>query len=555
MTSGLMTLLGGIGLFLFGMHTMTEGLRQLASSRARMALARFTRTSLSGAVTGAITTAAVQSSSATIVTAVGFVGAGLLTFTQALGIIFGASVGTTITGWMVLFLGIRLSLSAAALPFLFVAALVRVLSQGQAGRVAMAVAGLCLVFLGIDLMQEGLADYEGRITPASFPPGGWDGRLQLVGIGLLVTMVTQSSSAGVAGTLVLLASGAVTFEQAAALVIGMHMGTSFTPLLAAIGGSVPVRQTALANVLYHVASGVLAILLLDPAAALVGNDRTGLSAQLGLVMFHTGFNLIGTLGMLPLAGAFAAAVVWLVPEKPGARLSAPLDPSLLREPGAALDTATRVVDDVMLELFDALLTALAEPSPPPGGLEAARQRTGPVIDELQGYLSRLQVAPDRMDELVRLDALLQRVDHLRRLHYRCSQGARIRALARQQRLHWHLRLFRGILRRAIAQPQQAADLAARLARLDGRLAVIEARSRHTVLRRAPWVMNLTAAEVFRLADALRWLRRSLVHVARGLHYRDAGAGVARVAEALRDAGGGTALPEEPAAPPTAETKT
>src|SRR5690606_6814484 len=127
MTGATITLLGGIGLFLFGMQTMTEALRQVASARAREVLARFTRTPLSGAVTGALTTLVVQSSTATTITTVGFVGAGLLSFQQALGVIFGASLGTTGTGWLILLLGVRLDIGAAALPALFLAAMLRAL--------------------------------------------------------------------------------------------------------------------------------------------------------------------------------------------------------------------------------------------------------------------------------------------------------------------------------------------------------------------------------------------------------------------------------------------
>ena len=153
MDAGILTLLGGIGLFLFGMHSMTGALRGLAAGAVRTGLARFTRTPLSGTLTGAVATATIQSSSATMVTVVGFVGAGLLTFPQALGVIFGAGIGTTFTGWMVLFLGFRLPLSAAALPALFFASLAVLLAGGQVARVAQAVAGLALVFIGLDFMQ------------------------------------------------------------------------------------------------------------------------------------------------------------------------------------------------------------------------------------------------------------------------------------------------------------------------------------------------------------------------------------------------------------------
>jgi len=512
MLGDVLTLLGGTGLFLFGMQTMTEALRELASAKSRQTLAGFTRTPLSGAVTGALTTAVIQSSSATMVTTVGFVGAGMLGFGQALGILYGASVGTTITGWMVLLLGVKLQLSVAALPVLFLAALARVLMRGQPARAAAAVAGLALVFLGIDLMQQGLATWQGGLSPGALPDagGGW-GRLQLAGLGIVVAVVLQSSSAGVAGALVLLGAGAIDFGQAAALVAGMHVGTTSTALLAAVGGAHPVRQTALANVVYHVATGALALALIDLAARLPVAD-----VQIRLLVFHTGFNLIGTALMLPLTPRFAALIERLVPEPPDALALALLDPALLRDPAAALDTMTAVLADTRARLFAALAEALEQPGPP-ALLDSARKSLAPTLDAAQDYLDRIAIPPDREDDLARLAALTLHLDHLRRLDARAAQGARLRAVLKEPRLGRHVALFLGALR---GPPD--ARTRQRLTRIEARLARMEGRLRHTTLRHAPHVMGLTPAGVFRLSDAIRWLRRATGHAERLLsHEADA----------------------------------
>lgn len=522
MIGNMLTLLGGLGLFLFGMQTMTDALRALASTGARQVLARFTRTPLSGAVTGALTTAVIQSSSATMVTTVGFVGAGMLGFGQALGILYGASVGTTITGWMVLLLGVKLQLSVAALPVLFLAALARVVLRGQAARAAAAAAGLALVFLGIGLMQEGLAQWEAGLRPSALPDAaGIVGLLQLAGIGIVVTLVTQSSSAGVAGALVLLGAGALGFGQAAALVAGMHVGTSFTAVLAAVGGTHAVRQTALANVLYHVVTGALALALVGLAAGLPVAD-----AQVRLLVFHTGFNLLGTMLMLPLTARFAALVEWLVPAPAHAPDLALLDPSLLGDPGAALDTAAAVLVRARARLFAALADALAAGTPPGQLPEPATSRAAlaPVLDDLQGYLERIAIAPDRTAELARLQALTLHLDHLRRLHARTGQGARLRALCQEPRLARHRALVAAALR-ATAAPEpdlrstpealaRQARAQARLLRVIARLGRMEGQVRHVVQRHAPHVLGLTPAGVFRLSDAIRWLRRSAAHAER-----------------------------------------
>ena len=507
MTADLFALLGGIGLFLFGMQSMTDALRQIASSRARSVLAGFARTPLSAALTGAATTAAVQSSTATMVTTVGFVGAGMLTFQQALGIIFGASIGTTITGWMVLFLGFRLPLADAALPLLFGAALLRVLSGGQTARVAMAVAGLCLVFLGIDLMQDGMAAFEDRLTPASFPAPTLAGRLQLLVLGLVITLVTQSSSAGVAATLVLLASGAISFPQAAALVIGMHIGTTFTPLLAAIGGSIAVRRTAVANIVYHAISGFLALGFIDIVGAALGAGGTREQAQLALVVFHTGFNVIGTAVMLPLVRPFAGLIERLIPET-ARPLSAPLNRQALAEPAAALDALALTARGVVDRLFGALATAM-QPGASQRHLPDALADCATTLDEMHDFQAQISLPRDSAADLERNESLLHLQDHLQRLLYRAGQSNRMTAALADPKLRRYARYLGAVLDRHGA----GVDVQARLERLNRHLAGRENRLRRQIMR-----SGLPPARLFALTDSLRWLRRFAIHAERIGHY-------------------------------------
>ena len=518
MTATLLTLFGGIGLFLFGMHTLTAALRELASDRARSFLAGFTRTPLSGAMTGAATTALIQSSSATMVMTAGFVGAGLLSFPQALGILYGASVGTTFTGWMVLVLGFKLQLGTLALPLLFVASLMALLARGQAARTGQGLAGFALVFIGLDGMQAAMAGFEGQVTPASFPQATLWGRLVLAGIGVAITMVTQSSSAGVAAALVLLAGRAIDFEQAAALVIGIHVGTTFTALLAAVGGARSVQQTALANVLYHVATGALALPLIDVFAWALAGGLLGGDTQLALVLFHTGFNLVGVAVMLPLTAAFARMVQRMRPELPDEAPGLRLDRRLLSDTGAALDVSGRVLRETAQTLFAALAYAL-RPGAAPEPLAEASAEAAATLAELQDFLARVQVPDDRAETLARLNAQLHELDHLRRLRYRCSQAARLRSAVRAPRLGHAVTLLRGCLERDLAGAEDLAALERRLVRLEQRLGRIEARVRHAVLRRPSHVLGLTVADVMQLSDALRWLRRATGHLQRILHYQ------------------------------------
>ena len=187
MISNILQALGGVGLFLVGMIMLSEGLRGLAGRALRDVLARFTRTPLSGAAAGAATTVVIQSSSATTVTVVGFVSAGLMTFPQALGVIYGANLGTTATGWIVAILGFKLQLGEAILPVVLAGALLIVFGTGRIRFLGMALVGFSLLFIGIDTMQAGMAAFEGTVTPENFPGDTILGRVELVLIGAAMT--------------------------------------------------------------------------------------------------------------------------------------------------------------------------------------------------------------------------------------------------------------------------------------------------------------------------------------------------------------------------------
>jgi len=240
-------MLGGIGLFLLGMILMTDGLKTAAGNALRKALARFTGGPLSALLSGATLTALVQSSSATTLATIGFVSAGILTFEQAVGVVFGANLGTTSTGWLVSLLGFKVSIAAFALPMVGAGALANLLGRGRWRAAGLAVAGFGLIFVGIDQLQVGMAGLATRLDPSMLPGDNLAGRLALVGLGVLMTVVMQSSSAAVATTLAALHAGTIGLDHAAALVIGQNVGTTVTAGLAAIGASTAARRTALAH--------------------------------------------------------------------------------------------------------------------------------------------------------------------------------------------------------------------------------------------------------------------------------------------------------------------
>jgi phosphate:Na+ symporter len=338
--SDLLQILGGLGFFLYGISAMTSGLKKLAGERLRQWLGRSTRTTLSGVVSGATVTAIIQSSSATTVAAIGFVGAGLLTFTQALGVIFGANIGTTLTGWMVALLGFKLKLSTVALPLMLVAAFLYLFkSRIKLRGSGKALAGFCLIFVGIGYLQEGLAAYRESIDLSQFTADSLGGRSILVLIGIVLTLITQSSSATVATALTALNTGVLSLPQAAAVIIGADIGTTATALLATIGGSTASRRTGAAHVIYNVLTGIGAFFFLPVYLFAVDRWITpafDFSPEVTAVSFHSIFNTLGVLIILPFTRPFARLIERLIPERTD-RLLASFDTSLLESPNAATD--------------------------------------------------------------------------------------------------------------------------------------------------------------------------------------------------------------------------
>lgn len=504
--------LGGVGLFLLGMSLLTDSLRALSASKLRHLMARFTNSPLSGAATGAIFTAIIQSSSATTVAAVSFVGAGILTFAQALGVIFGANIGTTITGWIVALIGFKLQLGQALLPFVFVAALLKLLGTPRLKLVGTALAGFALLFIGIDAMQSGLATFEGFITPDDFPADTFLGRLSMIGIGMGITIVTQSSSAGVATAMVALGAGTISFPQAAALVIGMDVGTTFTAALATLGGSTNMRRTGFAHVIYNVMTGILAFMLLplylylaEPWLARIGPEN----AQSALVAFHTIFNIIGVILILGFTKPFARMLIALVPER-GPVLTRRLDERLLPDSEAASAASFATAQIIARHVAGILALQLADRSGGSqysGSLTAAEEATA----ELSLYLAKIQISEVEAQTRQQHVSVLHAVDHIERLINRCRQFRRIDVLDEDDTLR-DLAQELSSLTQEFGHPENiAAPLTEKLDKLRRVFRTNRKTYRKTTLLEVSAGLMQSDGASDRL-DAMRWLHRTTYHL-------------------------------------------
>ena len=521
MTLELMAAIAGVGLFLLGMVIFTEGLRELAAEGLRKMLIRFTDTPTKGAMAGAVATAVIQSSSATTVTAVGFVGAGLITFSQGLGIIFGANLGTTITGWMVALLGFKFQLGLFAMALLPIGVLMRLFAKGRARQAGWALAGFSLLFLGIDAMQQGMAGLEGELTPKDFPGDTFFGRLQLVGIGILITLVTQSSSAGVATALVALNAGAISLPQAAALVIGMDIGTTVTAALATIGGGTETRRTGFAHVIYNLMTGIFAFIVLVPfshaATGWLAADPSR-SAEVALVAFHSFFNLAGVIAVLPFAGAFARLIIWLFPEQ-GPQLTRRLEPQLHKDPAAAVDAAIATTRAVYVRTLASLRPWLLRPSAThaqPVLSEGRFDEFGKAIEATALYLTNVRATPDQPAAYLRYLAAIHALDHLQRLVHRCRQDDRLLQLHREKNLSRFSHMAGRVFKRAVRRPYDARNEA--LLRLMERRLIDAHRPYRARIIESAAARETGAADAVACLDSIRWLERVTHHVLRIEHH-------------------------------------
>ncbi len=518
MTALVFKLVGGIGLFLLGMVLLTDGLKAFAGDALRRWLVRFTGTPAKAFASGALVTAMVQSSSVTTVTVIGFVSAGLLTFPQTVGVVFGASLGTTGTGWIVSVLGLKVSVGFYALPLVGLGAFLKLLAHGRWRSLGLALAGFALIFIGIEMLQDAMRGLSGVFDLARLPASGLWGHLLAMIIGVVMTVIMQSSSAAVATTLTALHAGAINFDQAASLVIGAAVGTTVTGALAAIGGSVPAKRTALAHVSFNLATGLIAVVLLPVFLWGIGlaQKHAGLDAgAMSLAAFHTLFIAVGVAIFLPFVHRFSRAIERVLPDR-GPALTRHLDDTVLQTPAVALEATRRALRETAAETFRALRGALGEPAEGTAPLESQLRQ---ALDRLQEFFPKIpSIAEDEPLSQSRV-AQMHAMDHLTRLQTRLSPPASVRRVLDEPRLEAALKLARAILEQGGAGLRGGAP--------DNWLPPLEQEASDLVeLRRneRPMILQQTAggastpARALDLLDAMRWLDRLGYHTSRICHY-------------------------------------
>ncbi|GFD87093.1 Na/Pi cotransporter family protein [Alteromonas sp. KUL150] len=305
------SIIGGLGLFLLAIGMMTDGLKLAAGNSLRTVLAKWSSTPFRGVVSGAAMTALVQSSSAVTVASLGFVNAGLLSMRHALGIVYGANIGTTMTGWLIAMVGFKLNIQAVALPMIGVGMILKLLKpNSRLASFGIAIAGFGLFFVGIDSLKAAFEGIVSTFDLSQFKAEGVEGFLMYLVIGFVMTVLTQSSSASIALTITAATSGMVGIYAAGAMVIGANIGTTSTAMFASIGATSSAKRVAAAQVVFNVATAIVAALILPLLFGLIHwtTEVAGIDANPGitLAIFHTLFNLLGVALIFPLNDRLAS---------------------------------------------------------------------------------------------------------------------------------------------------------------------------------------------------------------------------------------------------------
>lgn len=410
------TLLGALGMFLYGMNLMSSGLQKAAGDKLRGFLSAMTSSPFKRVMTGLGITAIIQSSSATTVMVVSFVNAGLLTLVQAIGVIMGANIGTTVTAWLVAWLGFKADISILAIPLMLFGFLFSNSKKNQHKNIGELIVGFSLLFLGLSFMKESVPDLSETPQVLEFVKDwssyGFTSVLIFLVFGTILTLVLQSSSATMAITLIMLSMGYIPFSMACAMVLGENIGTTITANIAASVGNTSAKRAAMSHTIFNVFGVIWALIFFQPFLGLVGiiiesfglpnpskegfavaspTSPESTAALYGLSMLHTLFNTINTAILIGCTGLIEKAVIKIVKapanqEKDVFRLK-----YIEAGPLATPELATEQASNEIIHFAEISKRGLAY------AREAINETNADKFEELRGKLVKYEEISDRIE--------------------------------------------------------------------------------------------------------------------------------------------------------------
>ena len=326
----LLTLIGSLGFFIYGMKVMSDGIQKVAGNKMRSILSKMTSNRFLGITTGFILTALLQSSSATTVMIVSFVNAGLLSLVESIGVIMGANIGTTITAWLITIVGFKVKIAAIALPIIAIGFPMMFSSKSNIKAWAEVLIGFALLFMGLDALKGSVPNLgaEELNFLKSYADMGIMSTLIFIGVGTILTLVVQSSSAAMALTLVMCYEGYIPFELAAAMVLGENIGTTITANLAALVGNVHAKRAARAHFIFNIFGVIWMIfafqffinsidnyMISNMDLSPVSSVGESVAVPIGLSIFHTTFNILNVLFLVWFVPLISRTVIRMQPSK------------------------------------------------------------------------------------------------------------------------------------------------------------------------------------------------------------------------------------------------
>ncbi len=314
------TISAGVAILLFGMIMLEEGFRFFTKGPLQNILKKATSKLYKSITAGALVTALIQSSSLVSVITISFISAGLISLAGGIGLIFGANIGTTATAWLVAGFGLKIKISALAMPMIIFGLIFSFQKKESLKGIGNVFAGLGFFFLGIYYMKDGFDVFKQYIDLTEYAMSGVLGVIVYTGLGILITTILQSSSATLALILTALAAGQIEYENALALAIGANVGTTITAILGSLSSNIAGKRLAGAHLIFNVTTGIVALIFIFPLAKLVNgmSDIFGISQTdytLKLALFHTIFNVIGVLIMIPFIKKLETFLIKALKEK------------------------------------------------------------------------------------------------------------------------------------------------------------------------------------------------------------------------------------------------
>jgi phosphate:Na+ symporter len=497
---------------------MTDGLKTAGGEALRQILVRFTGRPFTAFLSGTGLTVLVQSSSVTTLATIGFVSAGILTFSQAIGLVIGSALGTTSTGWFVSLIGLKFGIGKFAYLMVGTGALVRLVTRGQKAALALSVAGFGLMFVGIDSLQSGMSALSGSFSAEQLPRGTVLGRAVLLLIGIVTTVIMQSSAASIATSLAAFHSGIIDLEQGASLVIGQSIGTTFTSMFAAMHATIPAKRTALAHVLFSAFAGLVGFAILPLFVMGIRKITPIIGWEPGAVIlaaFHSAFTLLAALLVLPAVGQFGTMIERFIPERYPS-LTRRLDASVAELPDVAMEAIRRTLKDILaamiLEVRQVLRTdALSEPEPIANVKNA--------LKETRRFLSTVPSLSAKSEQLGGRIAVIHAWDHLIQLAEVISKTPKPPFRDAAERLTGpKLRLIELLDHyEAVAEDGNATSAIGRIKILSHQLAEFRRKERATLLEETAH-RNIDPGAAVRVLKGLRWFDAVGYHVWRASHH-------------------------------------